>query len=154
MFLFVICLSFFVCCLFVVCLWFVCDVFVVCCLLFVFCWLLFVAYCLPIVVCRLLLASCCVLCVVRRASYVVCCVLCAVCRALCVACCRRFLLFCRLSLSLLLLLFLSWVCAFVFVTGDSALRVPPAETRLTVYRRFAIFSAFTESWQALRARGC
>ena len=110
-----------------VCLWFVCDVFVVSCLLFVLCCLLFVAYCLPIVVCRLLLASCCLLCVVRRASYVVCCV-------------SSIPFFCRLSLSLslLLLLLLSWVCAFVFVAGDSALRVPPAETRLTVYRRFEV----------------
>ena len=135
--------------LFVVCLWFGCGLFVVCllcvcCLLFAVCCLLFVACCLPLAGCRLPFAIRCLLFVVCCLSCVVCRVLGVVCRVLCVVCCfwlSVFLSFvvCRLSLSSLLLLLFSCGCvavaAFVFVPGHSALRVPPAETRLTVYRR-------------------
>ena len=64
------------------------------------------------------------------------CVVCAcVCRGLCVCVCVRVRL-CRVFLCLRLCLFVR-VLLGVFVA--SALRAPPAETRLTVYRRLEIF---------------
>ena len=110
-----------------------CFVFAVC----VVCPVCFVRVCVCVCVFVCLFVSVSLLCVFVCACHCVYCML-------CVVCCfwlSVFLSFvvCRLSLSSLLLLLFPCGCvavaAFVFVPGHSALRAPPAETRLTVYRR-------------------